>query len=73
MILTWMPAARHAVTASLSKACVGVPPPMAAILLAQNYPSIWVSPQIEIACPEMVLPRGLHMNTIWSASCCGVT
>ena len=29
-----------------------------------NYPSIWVSPQIEIAWPEIVLPRGLHMNRI---------
>ena len=29
-----------------------------------GYPSIWVSPQIEIACPEIVLPRGLHMNRI---------
>ena len=28
------------------------------------YPSICVSPQIEIACPEIVLPRGLHMNRI---------
>jgi hypothetical protein len=37
------------------------------------YPSIWVSPQIEIAWPEMVLPRGLHMNRIWSAICSGVT
>jgi hypothetical protein len=38
-----------------------------------DYPSICVSPQIEIAWPEIVLPRGLHMNRIWSASCCGVT
>src|ERR1700726_2392939 len=38
-----------------------------------RYPSIWVSPQIEIACPEIVLPRGLHMNRIWSAICSGVT
>jgi hypothetical protein len=38
-----------------------------------SYPSICVSPQIEIACPEMALPRGLHMNRIWSAICCGVT
>jgi hypothetical protein len=37
------------------------------------YPSICVSPQIEIACPEIVLPRGLHMNRIWSAICSGVT
>ena len=37
------------------------------------YPSIWVSPQTEIACPEIVLPRGLHMNRIWSAICSGVT
>ena len=37
------------------------------------HPSIWVSPQIEIAWPEMVRPRGEHMNTIWSAICCGVT
>jgi hypothetical protein len=28
------------------------------------YPSICVSPQIEIACPEIVRPRGLHMNRI---------
>ena len=28
------------------------------------YPSICVSPQIEIACPEIVLPRGLHINRI---------
>jgi len=28
------------------------------------YPSICVSPQTEIACPEIVLPRGLHMNRI---------
>jgi len=38
-----------------------------------RYPSIWVSPQIEIACPEMVRPRGLHINKIWSAICSGVT
>src|SRR5260370_27039136 len=38
-----------------------------------RYPSICVSPQIEIACPEIVLPRGLHMNRIWSAICSGVT
>jgi hypothetical protein len=37
------------------------------------YPSICVSPQIEIACPEIVRPRGLHMNRIWSAICSGVT
>ena len=38
-----------------------------------RHPSICVSPSIDIACPEIVLPRGLHMNRIWSASCCGVT
>src|SRR5437588_5751105 len=38
-----------------------------------SHGSIWVSPQIEIAWPEMVRPRGEHMNTIWSAICCGVT
>ena len=32
-----------------------------------------MSPQIEIACPEMVRPRSEQMNTIWSAICCGVT
>ena len=40
---------------------------------AAHLPSIWVSPQIEIACPEIVLPRGLHMKRIWSASWSGVT
>ena len=33
-------------------------------LAAVIYPNICVSPQIEIACPEIVLPRGLHMNRI---------
>src|SRR3978361_1498719 len=45
----------------------------AALRPGHDYPSIWVSPQIEIAWPEIVFPRGLHMNRIWSASCCGVT
>ena len=35
--------------------------------------SIWRSPSMEIACPEMVRPRGEHRKTIWSASCCAVT
>jgi hypothetical protein len=36
----------------------------AAVEIPLAYPSIWVSPQIEIAWPEIVLPRGLHMNRI---------
>jgi hypothetical protein len=33
-------------------------------LRTRSYGSIWVSPQIEIAWPEMVRPRSLQMNTI---------
>lgn len=47
------------------------------IFLAARRPrrqlSIWMSPQIDSAWPEMVRPRGEQMNRIWSASCCGVT
>jgi hypothetical protein len=39
------------------------------ILSSVSCPGIWVSPQIEIACREMVLPRGLHRNRV----CSGVT
>jgi hypothetical protein len=39
------------------------------ILSSVSGPGIWVSPQIEIACREMVLPRGLHRNRV----CSGVT
>jgi hypothetical protein len=39
-------------------------PGMSGKLRARSYGSIWVSPQIEIAWPEMVRPRSLQMNTI---------
>ena len=47
-------------------------PGMTAFVIGR-YPSICVSPSTAIACPEIVLPRGLQMNRIWSAICCGVT
>src|SRR5579863_1491319 len=37
------------------------------------YPSIWVSPQMEMAWPEIVRQRGLHIKRIWSASWSGFT
>ena len=42
-----------------SSRLVGGPPS-----LEPAYPSICVSPQIDMACPEIVRPRGLHIKTI---------